>query len=117
MNRFVARHVNRAEIVFDFDEDFLFAAAKRRRNVRMNSERRLPHVVERARQAACFGEDRLLFGSDWPVATLAATYGEVAHAARALLGTRFGPAAMAKIFGGNATRVYGLPDDGLARSG
>ncbi len=67
--------------------------------------------------AACFGEDRLLFGSDWPVATLAATYGEVAHAARALLGTRFGPAAMAKIFGGNATRVYGLPDDGLARSG
>lgn len=60
--------------------------------------------------AACFGEDRLLFGSDWPVATLAATYGEVAHAARALLGTRFGPAAMAKIFGGNAMRVYGLSD-------
>ncbi len=60
--------------------------------------------------AECFGEDRLLFGSDWPVATLAATYGEVAHAARALLGTRFGPAAMARIFGGNAMRVYGLSD-------
>ncbi|WP_288581882.1 amidohydrolase family protein [uncultured Methylobacterium sp.] len=64
--------------------------------------------------AACFGEDRLLFGSDWPVATLAATYGEVAHAARALLGTRFGPEAMAKIFGGNAVRFYGL-DDGPPR--
>jgi len=59
--------------------------------------------------ADAFGEDRLLFGSDWPVSTLAATYGEVAHAARALLDTRFGPEAMAKIFGGNARRVYRLP--------
>ncbi|MFH6787102.1 MULTISPECIES: amidohydrolase family protein [Methylobacterium] len=58
--------------------------------------------------ADAFGEDRLLFGSDWPVSTLAATYGEVAHAARALLGTRFGPEAMAKVFGGNARRFYRL---------
>ncbi|WP_082666174.1 amidohydrolase [Aureimonas sp. AU4] len=60
--------------------------------------------------AACFGEDRLLFGSDWPVATLAATYGEVANAARALLGRRFGPEGMEKIFGINARRFYRLPD-------
>lgn len=56
--------------------------------------------------AACFGEDRLMFGSDWPVATLAASYGEVANLARTLLAARFGPAALAKIFGGNAARFY-----------
>lgn len=56
--------------------------------------------------AALFGEDRLMFGSDWPVALLAAPYGEVAHAARALLGAHFGPAGMAKIFGANAARFY-----------
>lgn len=56
--------------------------------------------------AAIFGEDRLLFGSDWPVATLAASYGEVIHAARALLSPHFGPDGMAKIFGGNAARFY-----------
>ena len=58
--------------------------------------------------ATCFGPDRLLFGSDWPVATLAAEYGEVAHAARALLGRRFGPEDMDKIFGLNAASFYGL---------
>ncbi len=60
--------------------------------------------------AAQFGEDRLLFGSDWPVATLAATYGDVAHAARALLGRHFGPEGMAKIFGANAARFYRLTE-------
>jgi L-fuconolactonase len=58
--------------------------------------------------ATAFGEDRLMFGSDWPVATLAASYGEVGHAARALLGRHFGPEGMAKIFGGNAERFYRL---------
>ncbi|WP_244631109.1 amidohydrolase family protein [Aureimonas sp. ME7] len=60
------------------------------------------HVV------ACFGEDRLLFGSDWPVATLAASYGEVAHAARALLGRHLGPEGLRKVFGGNAETFYRL---------
>lgn len=58
--------------------------------------------------ASVFGEDRLMFGSDWPVATLAASYAEVTTLARTLLGARFGPAAMAKIFGGNAARFYRL---------
>jgi L-fuconolactonase len=58
--------------------------------------------------ATVFGEDRLMFGSDWPVATLAASYGEVSHAARALLGRHFSPEGMAKIFGGNAQRFYRL---------
>lgn len=56
--------------------------------------------------ATVFGEDRLLFGSDWPVATLAANYAEVALLARTLLGEHFGPAGMAKIFGANAARFY-----------
>ncbi|BDA86996.1 hydrolase [Aureimonas sp. SA4125] len=58
--------------------------------------------------AAVFGADRLMFGSDWPVSTLAATYGDVSNAARALLGRHFGPDGMAAIFGANAVRFYGL---------
>ncbi|WP_193227567.1 amidohydrolase family protein [Aureimonas psammosilenae] len=58
--------------------------------------------------AACFGEERLIFGSDWPVATLAASYDDVVEAARELLGRHFGPGGMEKVFGGNAARFYRL---------
>ncbi|MFJ8463494.1 amidohydrolase family protein [Streptomyces swartbergensis] len=51
-----------------------------------------------------FGPDRLMFGSDWPVCTLAATYGDVLDAARRLTG----PSDHARIFGATATRVYDL---------
>ncbi|MET9682825.1 amidohydrolase family protein [Streptomyces coeruleorubidus] len=51
-----------------------------------------------------FGPDRLMFGSDWPVCTLAATYGEVLDTARRLTG----PSDHARIFGATATRVYDL---------
>lgn len=51
-----------------------------------------------------FGPDRLMFGSDWPVCTLAATYGDVLDAARRLTG----PTEHARIFGATATRVYDL---------
>ncbi|MDH6514923.1 L-fuconolactonase [Streptomyces sp. SAI-135] len=51
-----------------------------------------------------FGPDRLLFGSDWPVCTLAATYGEVLEAAGQLTGAD----DRAQIFEGTAVRVYGL---------
>ncbi|MDH6566219.1 L-fuconolactonase [Streptomyces sp. SAI-117] len=51
-----------------------------------------------------FGPDRLLFGSDWPVCTLAATYGEVLEAADQLTGAD----DRAQIFEGTAVRVYGL---------
>ncbi|MEU0196197.1 amidohydrolase family protein [Streptomyces afghaniensis] len=51
-----------------------------------------------------FGPDRLMFGSDWPVCTLAATYGDVLDTARRLTG----PSEHARIFGGTATRVYDL---------
>ncbi|UYQ65916.1 amidohydrolase family protein [Streptomyces peucetius] len=54
-----------------------------------------------------FGPDRLMFGSDWPVCLLAAGYGEVLDAARALTG-HLGEAERRAVFGGTATRVYGL---------
>jgi L-fuconolactonase len=54
-----------------------------------------------------FGPGRLLFGSDWPVCLLAATYQQVIGAARALTGG-LSASERAEVFGGTATRVYGL---------
>jgi L-fuconolactonase len=54
-----------------------------------------------------FGPDRLMFGSDWPVCTLAASFGTVVAAARDLTAA-LSPAEQAAIFTGTATRVYGL---------
>ncbi|WP_328436721.1 amidohydrolase family protein [Streptomyces sp. NBC_00444] len=51
-----------------------------------------------------FGPDRLMFGSDWPVCTLAATYGEVVSAAKELTD----PSDRSRIFEATATRVYDL---------
>ncbi|KUN58979.1 amidohydrolase [Streptomyces canus] len=55
-----------------------------------------------------FGPDRLMFGSDWPVCTLGATYGEALDTARRLTPV----SAHHQIFGATATRVYGLGDPG-----
>lgn len=55
---------------------------------------------------ASFGPGRLMFGSDWPVCTLAASYGEVFDAARTLLAPHLGPADMERVFGGNAEAFY-----------
>lgn len=54
-----------------------------------------------------FGEDRLLFGSDWPVCLLAASYGVVVDTLRRLLIGLPEPAA-AKVLGANAVSVYRL---------
>ncbi|MFE7120732.1 amidohydrolase family protein [Streptomyces sp. NPDC057654] len=54
-----------------------------------------------------FGPDRLMFGSDWPVCRLAASYGEVLAAARELT-DGLGPAERAAVFAGTAVRTYGL---------
>ncbi|WP_262057077.1 amidohydrolase family protein [Streptomyces sp. STR69] len=54
-----------------------------------------------------FGPGRLMFGSDWPVCTLAASYGEVA-AATGELTDDLSAAERAEVFDGTATRVYGL---------
>ncbi|MDI6101843.1 amidohydrolase family protein [Actinoplanes sp. NEAU-A12] len=56
-------------------------------------------------ETACelFGPHRLMFGSDWPVCELVATYEQVTAVLSAILGGR--PAG---IFGRNAARVYRL---------
>ena len=54
-----------------------------------------------------FGPERLLFGSDWPVCLLAATYGGVIDAARQTL-DGLGGDDLAKVFGGTAERLYRL---------
>jgi L-fuconolactonase len=54
-----------------------------------------------------FGPDRLMFGSDWPVCTLAASYGEVLQAARDLTAD-LSDAEREAIFAGTAARVYRL---------
>nr|WP_107908523.1 amidohydrolase family protein [Streptomyces chartreusis] len=54
-----------------------------------------------------FGPGRLMFGSDWPVCTLAATYAEVLDAAAELTAALSG-AERTQVFEGTAAGVYGL---------
>jgi L-fuconolactonase len=54
-----------------------------------------------------FGPERCMFGSDWPVCELAASYGEVVAAMRELL-EHVSPSERAKIFGETATSFYRL---------
>jgi L-fuconolactonase len=54
-----------------------------------------------------FGADRLMFGSDWPVCLLAATYDEWLGAARELV-SELSPSEQAEIFSGTARRIYAL---------
>ncbi|WP_433012379.1 amidohydrolase family protein [Kribbella sp. CA-294648] len=54
-----------------------------------------------------FGPDRVMFGSDWPVCLLAASYVEVVEAAEALTAS-LTPAERQQVFGETARRVYNL---------
>lgn len=54
-----------------------------------------------------FGADRLVFGSDWPVCTLAATYAQVVEMAETFVAD-LSVDEQSAIFGGNATNVYEL---------
>jgi L-fuconolactonase len=55
----------------------------------------------------CFGPTRLLWGSDWPVVTLAASYAAWVAASETLL-AGVSRADKERIFGANARRFYGL---------
>jgi L-fucono-1,5-lactonase len=57
---------------------------------------------------SCFGDDGVLFGSDWPVCLLAASYDQVVDALLDALGP-IDNAAAEKLFGANARRIYRLP--------
>ncbi|MYT03423.1 MULTISPECIES: amidohydrolase family protein [Streptomyces] len=54
-----------------------------------------------------FGPGRLMFGSDWPVCRLAASYAEVVSVVRELT-TALGPAERHDVFTGTAVRTYDL---------
>lgn len=62
------------------------------------------HVVLEA-----FGPARVMWGSDWPVLTLAGSYGQWFDAAQALTAA-LSPAEREQIFGLTAARFYGLTD-------
>ncbi|OIV36440.1 amidohydrolase [Mangrovactinospora gilvigrisea] len=54
-----------------------------------------------------FGPDRVMFGSDWPVCTLAASYAQVAEAAEQLT-EHLSPAERERVRGGTAAEYYRL---------
>ena len=54
-----------------------------------------------------FGPERVMWGSDWPVCRLRASYGEWRAAAKSLTAD-LGPKAEALIYGGTAAEFYGL---------
>uniref|UniRef100_A0AAU2VD12 Amidohydrolase family protein n=1 Tax=Streptomyces sp. NBC_00003 TaxID=2903608 RepID=A0AAU2VD12_9ACTN len=58
-----------------------------------------------------FGAGRVLWGSDWPVCVLAASYGGVVGVARGLL-AGLSSGERSAVFGGTARGVYGLPGAG-----
>jgi len=63
---------------------------------------------------ACFGADRLIFGSDWPVCLLAADYAVAVDLIETFV-ARNCPGHRDEIFGGTAMRVYGLAVTGDAK--
>jgi len=56
-----------------------------------------------------FGPERLMFGSDWPVSTLAAPYGQVVEIIRTAIDER-PQSEQDSIFGGTARRLWRLAD-------
>ncbi len=55
-----------------------------------------------------FGPQRLMFGSDWPVCLLAASYAKVAGVVREWAATRLSAAEQEQLWGTTAARCYGL---------
>jgi L-fuconolactonase len=54
-----------------------------------------------------FGTGRIMFGSDWPVCLVAASYREVVDIVAHYF-SRFSADEQQKVFGGNATEFYKL---------
>jgi len=69
-----------------------------------DAERLSPYV---AHAAQCFGEDRLIFGSDWPVCQLAGSYDTIKQALDECL-AKLGGAFRDKALGPNAIAAYRL---------
>ena len=55
----------------------------------------------------CFGAQRVMWGSDWPVLELAASYATWWGETQAIL-AGLGPVERGAVLGGNASRIYRL---------
>ncbi len=78
----------------------------------------VPQIVPYAgRLLECFGPGRLMFGSDWPVCTLTASYGEVLAVARDALSGRLTPSELDAVFAATAVTAYGLTPHAAQRPG
>jgi L-fuconolactonase len=65
----------------------------------------------------CFGPERSMFGSDWPVCTLAGSYDRVVQALEANLARlSLSPRALSAIFADTAREFYRLPASSLGRA-
>ena len=63
--------------------------------------------ADRQPHAGVFGPDRVMFGGDWPVCTLAATYRQWVEALKAIVANR-SEEQRQKLFHDNAMRFYEL---------
>ncbi len=72
-----------------------------------------PDLVGRAQPfvdhvLSCFGVERVMFGSDWPICLNGSSYEEAVDLVRTTLASVWSPWVESAVFGRNAARFYGL---------
>lgn len=70
----------------------------------------ISHIVD------VFGPDSVMFGSDWPVCTLAGSYSQVHDALANNLPVNLSNEEMASIFGGNALKFYNIEESIISKA-
>ncbi|WP_269503104.1 amidohydrolase family protein [Burkholderia sp. IMCC1007] len=80
-----------------------------RRGLRAKDIRHIEQCLDAALDA--FGPQRLMFGSDWPVCLLAASYDEVASLVERWAAARLSTAERGALWGGTAARCYAVPGE------
>jgi L-fuconolactonase len=70
--------------------------------------RPVPDVLDRV--AAAFGPDKMMWGSDYPPCSSREGYRNVLRLPLASLEEKYGPEDLAKIFGGNALKIFPIRD-------
>ncbi|KVL47770.1 amidohydrolase [Burkholderia cepacia] len=87
----------------------LVTEADWKRGLRGKDVRHIEQCLDAALDA--FGPQRLMFGSDWPVCLLAASYDEVASIVERWAESRLSAAERSALWGGTAARCYAVPGD------
>jgi L-fuconolactonase len=70
--------------------------------------RPVPDLLDRV--AAAFGPDKMMWGSDFPPCSMREGYRNALRLPLGVLDSRYGPEGLAKIFGGNALKVFPIKD-------